>query len=735
MSDFFWKKLNLYGTWIFIAVLFSFLGFLLSIEIKDFDLWLHLAVGKHIVQTGLIPEVDILSFTRQGVHWNNHEWLFQVIAYLSYLVAGTQGLVNMQTVVVMATVAILFMMGYNRERPLTPLLLLLLVILVYKSRLTHRPDLFSLFYFASYVFVLSSHLHKKWSLFALFFIQVLWVNTHGFFIFGPLMMLIGMAAEYVRRFIPLPFEWGRTGNLTKEEFVRLHVGFLVVSAACFVNPLFIEGVMYPLKIMFSLSGETKVFFENIVELQKPITKDNLFAMRPYFHFRLLILISAFSFMVNFKKIDVSALFMWAVFLIFSINAARNIVFFAVMAYFAVLVNMQYLDFSDNKIKVSEKIVCMLSLICKFVVGAWIFQLIFALGLNGYYDFDKMERKSAYDGKFSKRSHPYKAVDFLVEHKIQGNVLNDFNSGAYLIGRTHPAIKVFIDGRTELYGAKFFTEYKDLWLGDKKLLEKNLNQYPITAAFLHAGKTGVPAPLLQYFHKSKEWRLIYFNYDAAIYLKDIPSNQKWIEELEIDIEKWQVPEFDLLALGLTNVPGFQYALRARMLFNLNLLDLAEQEADMAITIHPREGFAYHTLGKIAMKRENYEEAFKKFRQAKLVFGNNMELRYDVAQAYYELKMYDKTQEQCDGALKINPKSSKFQIFCGLLDVQLERYEQGVNRIKDIKKIKPLYIEEVLEVADLLYDRGQIDLAREVYQVAQGVHDSHPKVLERMKRLEQ
>jgi hypothetical protein len=69
---------------------------------------------------------------------------------------------------------------------------------------------------------------------------------------------------------------------------------------------------------------------------------------------------------------------------------------------------------------------------------------------GYYDFDKFERKMEYGG-VSLRNYPYKAADFLVANKIKGNFFNDFNSGAYLLGRASPDIKVFIDGRTEVYG--------------------------------------------------------------------------------------------------------------------------------------------------------------------------------------------------------------------------------------------------------------------------------------------
>jgi len=43
--------------------LFGLIALAANVEIKDVDLWLHLAVGKYIVTNFSIPKVDILSCT------------------------------------------------------------------------------------------------------------------------------------------------------------------------------------------------------------------------------------------------------------------------------------------------------------------------------------------------------------------------------------------------------------------------------------------------------------------------------------------------------------------------------------------------------------------------------------------------------------------------------------------------------------------------------------------------
>jgi hypothetical protein len=50
MSKWFWKKLSVYFGWMATIVLFALLVFAATVEIKDLDLWLHLASGRYIIE-------------------------------------------------------------------------------------------------------------------------------------------------------------------------------------------------------------------------------------------------------------------------------------------------------------------------------------------------------------------------------------------------------------------------------------------------------------------------------------------------------------------------------------------------------------------------------------------------------------------------------------------------------------------------------------------------------------
>jgi len=59
MSD--WL-LNYFSGWAAIAVLFVLIILTANFELKDLDLWLHLATGRHILHTFQIPALSTKKF-------------------------------------------------------------------------------------------------------------------------------------------------------------------------------------------------------------------------------------------------------------------------------------------------------------------------------------------------------------------------------------------------------------------------------------------------------------------------------------------------------------------------------------------------------------------------------------------------------------------------------------------------------------------------------------------------
>lgn len=711
MSDWFWEKLKILAAGAALIVVFGLLILLGNLEVKDTDIWLHLAVGEHIVETHSIPKVDILSCSIAGRPWINHEWLFQLVIYLAYNLGGIDAWTNLQVFIITLTFIFLLFLGFNKDRLFSVAFLLLLVLLVYANRLLLRPEIFSLLFFTIYIYCLAFNLSKRSVLFILFTIQALWTNMHGFFILGPVLIGLNLFGEWAKRHLSLPWDWKDVGRLNDEEYRRLKQLLCVVLAACFLNPYFAKGVWYPFSVLFSSPQESKVFFDSILELAKPIIWGNLWDIREYSAYKILIIFSVLSFILNYKKIDIGLLVFWGIFLLFSLNAARNIVFFAIVAYLVTLINCQSFGFLLGP---SKRIKQMGSIIASLALIFWTLSYVREVSLNGYFDFDKYERKSEFGG-VSLRNFPYKAVNFLVENHVQGNFMNDFNSGAYLLGHTFPNIKVFIDGRTEVYGAEFFEKYRKIWEGDQKLFEEMDARLNFNGAFLNSVYAPAPAKFIQYLYHNPNWALVYFDYDAAIFLKNLPFNKVIIDRYRIDLSQWVAPKENLLKLGVKDVTPYRHINRGYALYNLKFIDKAKEEIEEALRVYPFYEKAYKLLGQIAIDEGKYDKALEYLRNAKLLDSGDVETRYYLGVVFENLGDLEQAKSQCDRVLANNPKNVKGLFLLSSIYAKEKKCERSVSVLERVVTFEPGKMEaRFYEQAGECYQRmGQNNLAQQQF----------------------
>ncbi len=720
MSDKILKRIDYIVGMLPIGAIFGMLIYMANIEIKDLDLWLHLAVGKHITINHFIPTFDFLSCSLKFKEWVNHEWLFQILVYNIFDRWGADGLLKMQAILVAVTMGFLLLLGYSKERQILTSLGLLLVFLVYHQRFTIRPDLFSLLFFAIYIFVLALHIDKKWALPVLFFVQILWSNMHGFFFFGPLFAMIGVISELLKRHCWLPWEWNDSGRLNDEEYSRLKKILFFGILACLVNPQFVKGALYPLGVFFSLSGESEIFFRHIQELQKPILSLGGILNGKYIYYKLLIVVSSVSFVLNRRRIDISALLFWIVFLIFSLKAVRNLPFFAFAAYLVIITNFLNVSF-ENVIPLKfnkKKFAFITSIFFKILILLWIIQYFQLRAQMWYYDIDKYERKSEFGG-ISKRSYPDKGADFLIANNIEGNFFNDFNAGAYLLGRTHPKIKVFIDGRTEVYGGAYFKNYLKLWdHGNKAVFEKAVKEYDLTGVFLSSVKQHISGKLLKMLYSSEQWKLVYLNYESVIFLKDVEKNRKVIDEYEIDLDNWNIEKMDLKKVGPIRINPQRNYYRAYTLESLGFEDAALAEAREALRIDPSYGKSYNLIGKIYAKRKSFQLAFDNFRIAAINNPGSRSTQMNLAFSYFDLKDYDGAVKRYQKIIKTWPKAAKPYFYLSKTYVMKDSLEDAWKVLETVRKIVPDDVFGVLGVGNAFMEREMYEEAFKVFSLVLG-----------------
>jgi tetratricopeptide (TPR) repeat protein len=713
MAEFLWKKCSYISGMLALGILLGLVVFLCNSEIGDFDLWLHLKTGEVIVEQGFIPTQDIFSCTMKGQPWNNHEWLFQAIFYLFLSFGGYEGLFTAQSILVALTFMTLLFLSDIRRRHYFTVLLLFILTLVFQTRLTMRPDLFSFFFFAFYLYILAVHLEKKISVWLLFVVQILWVNIHGFFIFGPLLILLSILCELIKRHVPLPWQWNNIGRLSNQEFQRLKFALVVTSLACLVNPQYLKGALYPLTIIFQMAGESSIFFNHIQELQKPISLATLFTQR-YIHFKILILISLYSFFINRRRIDISALLLWFIVLLFSLQAIRNLAFFGIVAYLVTILNFSEHRLEDIMPFKFKREDLRLITICLLNIGMilWIVRFGDLQSKRVSFDFEAYEMKSNFGG-ISSRNYPWAATEFLNKNHIQGNFLNDFNSGAFLVGRCSPDIRVFIDGRTELYGPRFFKEYASILEGDREAFLKAVEKYQLTGIFLGSAHNRISEKILKNLHQDKNWVLVYLDHDAVIFLKDVQKNKENIAQFRKDKKTIIFDPFDFERLGPRGVFPYREIKRAYNLESLGFDDLALDQTRDALFISPGSSEPYYIRGLILEKREKAKEAFKDFRIATMISPDNNDMRYHLGLTYFSLGNYQKAIREYERVLANDKKRSDVFLSCAEAYVADAQYKKAMDAVRKSFSLRPKNTKEMMKMADAFISKKRFAEGFEIY----------------------
>ncbi|MGH8546830.1 MAG: hypothetical protein ACREX3_25100, partial [Gammaproteobacteria bacterium] len=121
-------------------------------------------------------------------------------------------------------------------------------------------------------------------------------------------------------------------------------------------------------------------------------------------------------------------------------------------------------------------------------------------------------------RFSEKAFPVAAVEFLKKEPIAGNMFNNDEFGDYLIFAAWPAYRVFMDGRSDMYGEKYGSAYlrvANAQRGWKDVFEK----YDITWVLFDT-----ESPLTAALEEQRDWQAIYSDRVATIFVKKVPEHE-------------------------------------------------------------------------------------------------------------------------------------------------------------------------------------------------------------------
>jgi tetratricopeptide (TPR) repeat protein len=238
-------------------------------EMGDTDIWWHLRGGQWTLEHGRVPGLDPFTFGSADKVWVDIHWSYEVVLALAYRAGGVGALVLMGAIFGCGA----FVAGLlvrRREWPLAVAAACWLPALVlFGFRLDPRPEIFSLFYLGCYLAVLGQVEDRPRMAWLLVPLQVLWVNSQGLFVLGPVLLGMFLAARVTRvlwrAFSGTPFD----RNCERRWWFHAGGAAVAVVAACLINPYFLDGARFPFDLYPKVAEEGNIYKRYVDELMSP----------------------------------------------------------------------------------------------------------------------------------------------------------------------------------------------------------------------------------------------------------------------------------------------------------------------------------------------------------------------------------------------------------------------------------------------------------------------------------
>ena len=449
----------------------------------DGDTWWHIAAGQWTLAHGAVPRLDPFSYTMSGAPWTAHEWLSEVFLALSYKAAGLSGVALLTAAAASASA---FIVGSRVARELGGIafaLIMTLSLAMLTTGLLARPHMLALPLAAAWTagLLTAREQDRAPSLFLLP-LMTLWANMHGGFAFGlaliaPFALEAFLAADRpVRRAVV--FKWGR--------FAVLAV------AAALVTPHGVEGLLFPLRLLAMANTA------HIREWQA----------------------ASFSSLGPFE-IALLALLGFALLGRLRVPLVRLVL----------LVGLVHLSLQHFRHEM------LLAIVAPMLLAEPIAKSIAASPAAGARDLGPLAAGLAAaaaaliivlrlawpipmsDGP----GRPVAAIEAIPSELRGKPVLNDYDFGGYLI---FAKIRPFIDGRADMFGDDYLSDYARITSPDPDALAKTLARYAVAWTIFAPGQR-----VVELMDRQPGWRRLYADRFAVVHVRSAAAGAA--EELRGD----------------------------------------------------------------------------------------------------------------------------------------------------------------------------------------------------------
>lgn len=483
--------------WAKILLLFFVFSFIFRTDHSfDQDLGRHLKIGEIIVQTRSIPLTNLFSFTYPNFPFINSHWLFELLLYLGQRTIGLQAVLILKVVIIVVSVWLILKVIPKNQYLLLPIGFIFLHVL--RERLELRPEILSFLFTGLIAYILDKFDKVKTKLIYLLpFIQLIWVNTHIYFIVG-----LALQAIFLTHFIYKYLRFHLEGVKVK----LLASVFVLSVIASLINPSGIKGFLNP--FLYSTN-----YGYTIVENQTMFLLESINFKDPNFLFvKIATGIILLSVVVGFfkKRLSVKNLGLTGFGLTLALMNVRSFPYLVFISLPAVLEN-----FGTIKPTSWHKILVIIT------IPILLYESL--LYLNGdYYRYTNSDTEP----KLAFKESGKEALDFVLKNNLPQPIFNNFDIGSYITYRGWPKYRIFVDGRPGEYPKEFFQQlYIPAQSDPEKFmaLDKEFNFK--TIIFSHTDQTPWGKAFLSSIVKDVNWKTVYLDDFIIILVKsDILASQ-------------------------------------------------------------------------------------------------------------------------------------------------------------------------------------------------------------------
>jgi len=619
-------------TTVFVLILVFYASLLVhKIELPAADdIARHVKNGEMILGGNLdILKSNVYSYAEPEHRFINHHWLAGVVFYLLHQAVGWSGLIIFKVIVLLAAFVLLFAAAVKKADFWLVAFFSIPAILVLSERSALRPEIFSYLFVAAFLYLLidlDEHPERK-RIFWLIPLQILWVNTHLFFIIGPL-----LTAGYLLEKIIL-----NRGELRGNPLVK-KLGFLLAGlfAACLANPNFAAGALFPLQIFQNFGVE--------VAETRPVAQflreEPPWSSIPVAIFQPLVWLLAASFVFAVRSRRIFYFLASVATVVVGFRIFRTISFFGMIFLPTISANLNgaFIQLREKAGRAARVVLLTLlaSSLCWLII----------LGSRGkifqYNEPGIGLAEGANDGG-----------GFFKQQGLRGPIFNDFDIGSYLIYHLYPDERVFVDNRPEAYSSSFFEEVYQPAFRDESEWQDALEQYEFNAIVLHLySQNPNIRPFMYRRFTDPDWALVYADRYAVIFLRHTAENQAVINKFQITLEN--VSE---RLMPLTNSPTLDVQVAAADVLSLvHLEDEAFAIFQKVAANWPERGRIWKVMGELALLYIDEPDpslAAGYLEKAVAAGERSDDVYWMLGLAYYRTGDAPRAAEALQNSLKINP----------------------------------------------------------------------------------